>query len=245
MPIKKARLSRAEQARHLARVQELRGAGVDCELPDELQEKAVHDLDIFVAPSHGNILCEISPGFTAYAIWVRLIALRSNVRLENCKIVSDWDLESIVLCQSQKGQYRVGQAVDFPEDDVLNHRIERGLRFHHRGDVAEGWVVASGLKLIPDTYRNWMITRLSLAFTDQFGCEHTTKAEAILQRVRSGGVPTSKYAGQQTCTRSETPHLAHPDIISGVRGKPTLNGDEEITITRLPKPWRPPFLEND
>jgi hypothetical protein len=155
----------------------------------ELQEKTFHDLDIFVAPPAGNILCELPSGVTAYAIWVKLIALRSNVRVENCRIVSAWDLESIVLCGNERGVYRVGHAVNLAEDEVLNHRIENGLHFHRRGDVAEGWLVASGYTPIPGEYRNWKITTLSLTFTDQFGNDYSARADAALQR--SAGLKNS------------------------------------------------------
>ncbi len=188
MPVKKTHLSRAEQARYLAWAKELQAAQVDCEVPDVWQENS-HDLDIFMAAPAGNILCELPSGVTAYAIWVHLIALRSNLRLENCRIVSDWDSESIVLCQDHKGLYIVGQAVALPKEDVLNHRIEEGLCFHHRGDVAEGWVVASGHTPIPDKFRDWMITKLSVTFTDQFGHDYTALAEAALQR--SAGLKNS------------------------------------------------------
>jgi hypothetical protein len=181
MPINKTRLSREEEARYLARAQELRSAQVKCEVPDEWQQN-FHDLDIFVAAPAGNILCELSSGVTAYAIWAQLIALRSNLRLENCAIMSDWDSESIVLCQSERGLYRVGSACQFTEANVLNHRIENGLHFHHRGDIAEGWVVASGYTPIPEKYRDWMVTKLSLTFTDQFGHDYSAHAEAALQR---------------------------------------------------------------
>src|ERR1035437_9808587 len=107
MPIKKTQLSREEQAKHLLRVQELQAAGLDCEFPNELQEN-FHDLDIFVAAPAGNILCELSSGATAYAIWAQLTALRSNLRLENCAIMSDWDSESIVLWQRGGGGFFFG-----------------------------------------------------------------------------------------------------------------------------------------
>lgn len=188
MPVKKTHLSRAEQARYLARAQELQAAQVDCEVPDVWQENS-HDLDIFVAPPALNILCELPSGVTAYAPWVHLIALRSDLRLENCRIVSDWDSESIVLCQDQEGLYRVGQAVSFTEAEVLNQRIEAGLCFHHRGDVAEGWLVASGHTPIPDKFRDSKITKLSVTFTDQFGHDYTALAEAALQR--SAGLKNS------------------------------------------------------
>jgi hypothetical protein len=181
MPIKKTQLSRERQAMYLVWAQELQAAGLDCEVPNDLQEN-YHDLDIFVAAPAENILCELPSGATAYAIWAHLIALSSNLRLENCKIVSEWDLESTVLCQNQKGLYRVGHAVNFTEEEVLNHRIENGLHFHHPGEVAEGWVVASGLRPIPDKYRNWMIRELCLTFTDQYGHDFSARAKATLHR---------------------------------------------------------------
>jgi hypothetical protein len=52
--------------------------------------------------------------------------------LENWTIVFDWDLESIALCSSQRGRYRVGIAIEFAQGEVLNHRIESRLCFHHR-----------------------------------------------------------------------------------------------------------------
>jgi hypothetical protein len=181
MPIKKARLTREEQFRHLERIRELRAAGVDCELPNELQSDS-HALDISIDPWEGNILCELSSGVTAYAIGVHLTALRSDVRVRSCTIESSWDSHSVVLCTNQLGLYRVGQAVSFTEAESLNHRIESGLCFHRRGDVAEGWVVASSLTPIPYQYRDRMITKLSLTFTDQFGHEHREHGEAAIER---------------------------------------------------------------
>jgi hypothetical protein len=181
MPVKRTQLNREQKAKYLARVQDLRAAGLDCEVPDELQQSS-RRLDIFAARSGGNILSELPGGLTAYAIWVHLLALVSNLILESVRIESAWDPESIALCGNQRGLYRVGQAISLTEEEVLNHRIENGLHFHSPGDIAEGWVVASGFRPIPDKYRNWMITRLSLTFTDQFGHDHSVQAEASLQR---------------------------------------------------------------
>jgi len=194
MPVKRTQLSREQKARYLARAQELRAAGLDCEVPGEWHESSC-GLDIFVAPPEGNILCELPNGVTAYAIYVHLVSLRSNFRVENCGIVSDWDSESIVLCSNQGGLYSVGSACEFTEHDALNPRLEEGLHFHHVGDVAEGWVVANGLKPIPDRYRNWMITKISLTFTDQFGHDYSAQAEATLQRsarLRDSDVPVQR-----------------------------------------------------
>ena len=128
MPIKRTRPSLEEQARYLERVQELQAAGFDCEFPNELRENS-RDLDIFVAPFEGNILCELPSGVAAYAIRTRLIALRSNLRVEDRRIVSDWDLESIVLCQRQRGLYLVGHAISLSEEGCSTGGSKTGYAF--------------------------------------------------------------------------------------------------------------------
>jgi hypothetical protein len=100
MPIKKVRLS---QATHRIAIQELRDAGVDCEFSDELQTSTSCDLDIVLGSPAENILCELSSGITAYAPLVKLIALRGNVWVEDGRIASAWDSESIVLCGNERG----------------------------------------------------------------------------------------------------------------------------------------------
>lgn len=41
--------------------------------------------------------------------------------------------------------YRVEAAFEFAGEEVLNHRIENGLRFHHCGGVAKGWLDSRGV----------------------------------------------------------------------------------------------------
>src|SRR5271167_81700 len=101
MPVKKTQLSLQEQARYLVRVQDLQAAGLDCEIPNELQEN-FHDLDIRVAPHGGNLLCELSTGVTWYAIQVHLVSLRSNLTLESLNVASEWDSELIAACANAK-----------------------------------------------------------------------------------------------------------------------------------------------
>ena len=204
MPIKKTRLSRAERARYLERAKELKAAQVDCKIPDDWQENS-QDLDIFAAAPGGNILCELQSGVTAYAIWVHLTALRSNLRLEDCTIASPWDSQSISLCLIERGLYRVGSAVEFTEAEALNGRIENGLCFHQHGDVDEGWLVASSLKPIPENYRDRMITNLSLRFTDQFGREYIALADAVLDRSARATNSVSRVRRFPGLFESETP----------------------------------------
>jgi hypothetical protein len=181
MPVKRTQLLRAQKAMYLERARELQAAGLDCEVPDEWQENS-RSLDIFVGLPQDNILYELSTGVTACAIWVELVALISNLILEeNFRIASVWDSEFIACCNT-RGLYGVGGAFELTEDEALNHRFENGLHFHHRGDVAKGWLCASGLRPIPKKYRDRMTTELRLTFTDQFGHDHSELAKATLMR---------------------------------------------------------------
>ena len=83
------------------------------------------------------------------------------------------------MCGDQSGPYGVGTAFEFTAHEALNHRIENGLHLRRRGDVAEGWLLASDHTPIPDKYRNRMTTELRLRevyvqperFLDHFGVE--------------------------------------------------------------------------
>jgi len=180
MPVRRTRLSAAQQARYLGRAQELIAAGIDCEIPDDWL-KNVRSLEISVAPPEGNLLCELPAGGTVYAVTVQLLGLRGNLILEDFTIASEWDSELVALRANGENFYGVGAAFEFTEREVLNHRIEKGIHFR-RGDVAEGWVLARGYKPIPDEYPDRMTTVLTLTFTDQFGYDHPARAKAILER---------------------------------------------------------------
>jgi hypothetical protein len=213
MPVKRTRLVRALQTMYLSRAKELQAAGLDCEIPDEWQENS-RSLDIIVAPPGYNILCELPTGVTAYAILMRLVALRSNLILENFGIASEWDSESITLCGNARGLYRVGAAFEFTEDEALNHRFENGLHFHHRGDVAEGWLCASGLRPIPEKYPHRMTTELRITFTDQFGRDHSAQAKATLERTAC--LRDSDFRARKSRSKKGEPSLGEAAELAGV-----------------------------
>src|SRR6266436_936104 len=121
MPVKRTQLPRAQKAMYLERARELQAAGLDCEVPDEWLENS-RSLDIFVSLPQDNTLCELSTGVTACAIWVELVALTSNLILEeNFSIASEWDSDFMACCCNSRGLYGVGAAFEYTEDEVLNH----------------------------------------------------------------------------------------------------------------------------
>jgi hypothetical protein len=181
MPIRKARLSKAEQAKYFARLAQLLRAGCDVRIPDEWSEDS-RALDIQIAPPHENIIRQLPNGTVAYAILVRLVALLANLILEDFGLAAAWDPDLIPLSLGKKDLYPFARDFDFTREEVLNHRIEKLLRFHHRGYLAEGWLLATGLKPIPDTYRNNTSVPVEVRFTDQFGSDHFGKADAFVER---------------------------------------------------------------
>jgi hypothetical protein len=54
--------------------------------------------------------------------------------------------------------------------EVLNSRIEKNLVLR-RGEIAEGWLLATGIAPIPAQYSNFVVVEFQLTFWDQFGDE--------------------------------------------------------------------------
>ena len=181
MPIRKLRLSRLEEAEHLVYLQRLQAEGHYVEIPEELQQDS-RVLDIHIAPPYINIIRQLPSGPVAYAIWVRLVALRPNVILEDSQLASGWDQDLFQISANKKGLYYLRQGFNFTRTEVLNHLIEERHCFHHRGDSVEGWLLASGLKPIPDAYRNNTPVPVDVSFTDQFGIDYVSSAYALVER---------------------------------------------------------------
>jgi hypothetical protein len=181
MPIRKLSLNRAELPRYLSVAQQLYAAGCDIEIPAEWQ-KYSSALDIHLAAPEENIVRQLPTGGVGYAVWARLIAQRSGLILQNFGLAAAWDPDLIPLSPGKEGLYVFARGFDFAWEEVLNHRIEKPLRFHHRGYLAEGWLLAVGQEPIPDTYRHGMAERLEVRLTDQFGGDHFAQAGAFIER---------------------------------------------------------------
>ena len=102
--------------------------------------------------------------------------------MEHFEIASDWDSDLTALSTAEGASYRFSPSWDFAWDEVLNHRIENGLCFHHRGHVAEGYLLAVGRKPIRLSYPDQRLARLQLAVTDQFGNEYSAETAAVVER---------------------------------------------------------------
>ena len=75
----------------------------------------------------------------------------------------------------------VGQI--FPRKQILNERLEDGLRFHRRGQVVEGWLLWTGSVPLPPNPRDGAFTACQLTFWDSL--EWRIQAEAWLSFFRT------------------------------------------------------------
>jgi hypothetical protein len=183
MPIRKLRLSRLEEAEHLVCLRQLQAEGHDVEIPEQWPEKA-DALDIEVGPPLENMVFDVrNSGVVYYAIRARMMARRSEVILTDCEITPDWD-DQVLLLNFDEGKIlcKLG-CLDFERREVLNSRLENQVRFHDRGEIVEGWILASGLEPIPNQYRTGAIAPCRLNFTDQF--HHEIEVRAYLSVLRT------------------------------------------------------------
>ncbi|HEV3438212.1 MAG TPA: hypothetical protein VG122_12680 [Gemmata sp.] len=236
MPIRKLRLSRLEEAERLVCLQQLRAEGHDVEIPEELQEHS-RALDIHIGPPEENIIRQLPNGGIGCAVWARLIARRTGVILEDFGLAAAWDPDLIPLSPGKKDLYSFARGFDFTREEVLNHRIEKPLRFHHRGYLAEGWLLALGQEPIPDTYRHGMTARLEVRLTDQFGGHHFAQADAFVERSVHQKAPVLRPVKFPGLLEPLVPEMSSADERSGnvtarikdkvPAGAPAIRGPQE------------------
>jgi hypothetical protein len=236
MPTRRLRLSRSEAAAQLVCLKQLQEEGIDVEIPEERQEVRC-DLDIDLGALGQNSVSEVRRGSVGhYAIYSRLIAKRSGVILPESEISTAWDPE--IQIESITGEdplYDFGGQL-FPRDQILNPRILNGLRFHGRGDMVEGWILASGSVAIPEQYRENAAVPFQLKLFDQFG--HEFRAEAMLSFFRvakrenaSVRLPSGLYAGEGVKPRTNT-----AEAVVGASSATPSDGTLEKSETAMSNP---------
>jgi len=178
MPIRKLQVSREKEATYSDCLRQLRDEGIDVEVSEEWLEHS-RALDIVLAGPEENTISETPSGGFVYAVRIRGVAQRSG------SIVTEWDLctdyDDQIVPESfndRKTVCRVG-GQEYRRCELLNQQIEAGLRLS-RGELVEGWLLATGLRRVPMEYGNTVPCKLVLY--DQFGYEITAEGKASVLR---------------------------------------------------------------
>ena len=153
MPTIKRHLTRREMLENLARAKQMIADGVDTRIREEWLD-AARPLKLSVAGFPESFIFDLPDGRAGYVIGLRMAARWRVSLLGGCRIITPWDdeveLDSALLDpKNRNSMYRLGQQL-YPSSQVLNPRIDNGLKFQGLGQMVEGWVLASSMKAIPD-----------------------------------------------------------------------------------------------
>jgi hypothetical protein len=179
MPTYKPELTSREQGKYLSIARELQAAGARVDIPDEWQENA-RFLRVTIAGSPESLITQLSPSIVLYAFRVRLLAEHGG-RLQEFEVATCWDPGISPSYAEGRTPYRFAPGLDFSVKEVLNDRIESGLRFR-RGDVQEGWLLAMGNQPVPQEYGPGRPAPVEVRFFDQFSQSQVASASALVQR---------------------------------------------------------------
>jgi len=227
MPIRKTRLSRAEEAMYSDRLRELRHEGIDVETPDEWLEHS-RALEIVLGGPAENTVWETSSGGVVVAVLARLIALRPVT-------LTDWDMSTAYDDQFVPEPFDERSSVyklcGLPQSEVLNQRIANNLRMI-RGQIVEGWFVATGLRPVPAKYGPIPVP-FELVIWDQSGNEN--RAVERLSVLRSAlqyspGVRPGTLNGLDATQQPREPSIEEQSRLR----KAELDAQEKIAKSRAP-----------
>jgi hypothetical protein len=180
MPNHKRRLSRAKEAKYLACLQELRAGGQDLEIPEEWLQHS-RALDVVLAGPEKSTVFETPNGGVVYALYTRWVALRPGVTVTEWDVCTRYDDQIVSESFDDRIPLCKLGGQEFLKREVLNQRIENGLRLV-RGEVVEGWLLATGLRPIPAEYRDFAIVPFEIVITDSL--RHEYRADATLSVLR-------------------------------------------------------------
>jgi hypothetical protein len=117
------------------------------------------------------------------------------VTVLNCTVTTAWD-DQIVLqafFDERTPLWRLGQK-DFPQSEVLVMRIMDALTLNP-GRMAEGWILAVGLKPMPEAFHHGMTVPFTLELWDQYENVIPQDAELFVDRTCK---PKNKFVRQES-----------------------------------------------
>jgi hypothetical protein len=173
MSTQKPRLSRAEEATYWDYLRQLQAEGIDVEIPEESQENS-GALRIVLGGPTESVVFESATGGVCYAVLGRLVAERSGLILAEWGLSTHFDQEIVPGSFDDRDRFWSLGGQLYRPCEVLNSRIEKGLVLT-RGQIVEGWLLATGVAPIPAEHSNLAVVPFWLSFWDQFANEIVTE----------------------------------------------------------------------
>src|ERR1700688_1875563 len=214
---KKSNLSNVEQRSYDYHFKRLVAAGT---IPDE--EKSVSEtpmltVELIGCPSESVLLAPAIGGY-GIAVWVRLVALKSEMGVCGCQVTPlAWDDNTIYLVDEvEDGSfYTTLGELEYPKAEVLNHRIS-GKCFLRRGRILEGVLLAQSFASPPTLRDGRTPIEVELCFFDQFDNQYPLRVDLmpirLPKRIHSSRHNAGLYERLARCESLDGPYREKSDI---------------------------------
>jgi hypothetical protein len=121
-----------------------------------------------------------------------VIILGYDLELEWKDDQFDWLPDPAELDPPGKAYKFAGDAVSYPRDEVINHRVFGQGRLVP-GEVLEGALLARGYGAIPANYRNGQTIPLKFSVVDQDYKRHSKELQFKIIKMPFGGAPLGNH----------------------------------------------------
>jgi hypothetical protein len=173
MPTNRRHLTNSEEGAHLARVQLLRGSGVEIQAPPQATEVPAVRM-IQEGDPLSSIVCDLSCGGVGFVVWMSFVAMKSHLVVADIELIPPWNEPGLSLLSDPKEErgrqklYRLPNGPEYPRTDVLNHRIGE---YHPlaRGEMMTGALIAIGSTPMPGHWKHGESAKMEIAVFDQYG----------------------------------------------------------------------------
>jgi hypothetical protein len=179
MMIPGRRLSRSDRAAYRRCLREMYREGIDVDNPQDSPEDAPA-LAVTVIGGLVSLIFNLPSGLAGYAVFLRLVAWKGLIMLEQCEIATEFDDQIELECFDLTGPICTLGQCSHPAAEVLNDNFP--LKFRQRGHRVEGWILATGLQPIPKEYVQGMMLPFKLSLWDQFGDEIGVESSLSVDR---------------------------------------------------------------
>ena len=158
------KLSREEHGAYLVNARALANAGVAIEL--EQNHPAQAQLLKVDSPARDSFLFAQRRGGMGIAVWLRIVALQSDVQICGWGIDVPWGDNGFYLqiCAEHASSYEAAHGPEYPKAHVLNHRLLQHLESR---EVLEGVLLLRTSEKLSDFYGNGTVVPVSFSFFDQ------------------------------------------------------------------------------
>ena len=213
----KVRLTQQEKMEHVKQLNALRAEGIDATIPEEWQlpSPRVH-IAVFEDMSR---LITLPSGRSGFYVQLRLQSAKKMTLVE-CRIECPVD-DAIVLestpkdlpkpprwrgksgpCPTLKA-YFLGN-LQVPEEEVLNQRIESGLKLSPNAVAVQGLIIATGIKTLPAAYPHGTSVRAEIILVDSQENESRQSFRLVVDRSQEN-TPISRALRRQLRKEPQSP----------------------------------------